>query len=81
MIDEAPAEQEQATRNLVLSVCDLKQHGEAVPEKMLGCSVTIGTRLYLFGGCDTRNTYGELHLLEIEQMKWSELPCTGSTPS
>ena len=36
MIDEAPAEQEEATRNLVLSVCDLKQHGESVPEKMCG---------------------------------------------
>ena len=42
--------------------------------------MTIGTRLYLFGGCDTRNVYGELNLLEIEQMKWSELPCTGDKP-
>ena len=45
MMDDT-AEHEHAVRNLVLSVCDLKQHGDMPPEKCLGQAVTIGTRLY-----------------------------------
>ncbi|CAD7970553.1 unnamed protein product [Amoebophrya sp. A25] len=80
MMDDT-AEQEYATRNLVLSVCDLKQNGECPPERVLGQSVTVGTRMYLHGGCTQRRVFDEVYLLELEQMKWSELPATGTKPS
>ncbi len=57
---------EQRTRNLVLSVCDLKQHGDLPPSGRAGArAVTIGTRLYLIGGADDRQSYGDVYLLEI----------------
>jgi len=37
--------------------------------------------MYLHGGCDDRKAYGDLHLLEIEQMKWTELQTEGPAPS
>jgi Ras-related protein Rab-1A len=33
--------------------------------------------MYLYGGCDEKQAYGDLHLLEIEQMKWTELQTEG----
>eukprot|EP00971_Amphidinium_carterae_P145248 2878176-Amphidinium_carterae.1 len=33
----------------------------------------MATRLYLHGGADDKKAYGDLHLLEIEAMKWTEL--------
>ena len=83
MIDEGNAE-EHLVRNLVLSVCDLKQHGDTPQERLLGQAVTIGTRLYLHGGCAgnaEHDVHGDLHLLELEQMKWSLLPTQGDIPS
>lgn len=44
MMDDV-ADQEHAVRNLVLSVCDLKQNGECPPERVLGQAVTVGTRM------------------------------------
>ena len=46
MMDDGDEGENHAVRNLVLSVCDLKQHGDGPSEKMLGQAVTIGTRLY-----------------------------------
>jgi len=69
------------TRNLVLSVCDLKQHGD-IPNARCGAqTVTMATRMYLHGGCDEKSAYGDLHLLEIEQMKWTQLGTEGQAPS
>eukprot|EP00392_Amoebophrya_sp_AT5.2_P008850 g8878.t1 len=72
---------EHAVRNLVLSVCDLKQNGECPPERVLGQAVTVGTRMYLHGGCTSSRAFDEVYLLELEQMKWSELPASGQKPS
>uniref|UniRef100_A0A7S1B080 Uncharacterized protein n=1 Tax=Noctiluca scintillans TaxID=2966 RepID=A0A7S1B080_NOCSC len=68
-------------RNLVLSVCDLKQHGETPSSRCGAQTVTIATRMYLHGGADEKAAYGDLHLLEIEQMKWSELQAEGAPPA
>lgn len=74
-------EQDHPTRNLVLSVCDLKQHGD-VPNARCGAqTVTMATRMYLHGGCDEKAAYGDLHLLEIELMKWTQLTTEGRAPS
>lgn len=74
-------EQDHPTRNLVLSVCDLKQHGD-VPNARCGAqTVTMATRMYLHGGCDEKSAYGDLHLLEIELMKWTQLNTEGRAPS
>eukprot|EP00913_Durusdinium_trenchii_P003593 g3324.t1 len=48
------------------------------PVRNLVLSVTMNTRMYLHGGCDDKKAYGDLHLLEIEQMKWTELQCEGA---
>jgi len=37
--------------------------------------------MYLHGGCDEKKVHGELHLLEIEQMKWTELETEGRAPA
>lgn len=81
MMDDTQMEQEHLVRNLVLSVCDLKQNGEAPLERLFSQSATIGTRLYLHGGCNSKRMLDDLYLLEMEQMKWSELPATGSKPT
>lgn len=44
-------------------------------------TATMATRMYLHGGADVRQAYGDLHLLEIEHMKWSELQTEGQAPS
>lgn len=77
---EEDREDEHPVRNLVLSVCDLKQHGEVPAARCGAQTVVMATRMYLHGGCDEKQTYGDLHLLEIEHMKWSELPAEGSVP-
>jgi len=78
---EDDQEQEHPVRNLVLSVCDLKQHGE-IPSARCGAQTyTMATRMYLHGGCDEKQIYGDLHLLEIEQMKWSEQQTGGRVPA
>lgn len=79
-MDPDEQELEQPVRNLVLSVCDLKQHGD-IPSSRCGAqAVTMATRMYLHGGCDEKRAYGDLHLLEIEQMKWTELSTEGRAP-
>eukprot|EP00929_Paragymnodinium_shiwhaense_P002572 TRINITY_DN102866_c0_g1_i1.p1 TRINITY_DN102866_c0_g1~~TRINITY_DN102866_c0_g1_i1.p1 ORF type:complete len:586 (-),score=150.25 TRINITY_DN102866_c0_g1_i1:267-2024(-) len=78
---EDDQEHEHPVRNLVLSVCDLKQHGDAPASRCGSQTVTIATRMYLHGGCDEKQAYGDLHLLEIEQMKWTELQTEGRAPS
>eukprot|EP00439_Symbiodinium_sp_Y106_P035765 s1201_g4.t1 len=88
---EDDQENEHPVRNLVLSVCDLKQHGDIPTARCAaqtayalakpGPSVTMNTRMYLHGGCDDKKAYGNLHLLEIEQMKWTELQCEGAMGS
>lgn len=77
---EEDQEQELPVRNLVLSVCDLKQHGDIPAARCGAQTVTMGTRMYLNGGCDEKQAYGDLHLLEIEQMKWTELQTEGRAP-
>jgi len=78
---EDEQEQDHPTRNLVLSVCDLKQHGD-VPSARCGAqTVTMATRMYLHGGCDEKGVYNDLHLLEIELMKWTLLNTEGTAPS
>jgi|EP00927_Polykrikos_kofoidii_P077508 Ras-related protein Rab-1A len=74
-------EHEHPVRNLVLSVCDLKQHGDAPAPRCGSQTVTMATRMYLHGGCDEKHSYGDLHLLEIEQMKWTELQTEGQAPA
>jgi len=78
---EDDQENEHPVRNLVLSVCDLKQHGDVPAARCGSQTVTMNTRMYLHGGCDDKKAYGDLHLLEIEQMKWTELQCEGSAPT
>lgn len=73
-------EQEHQVRNLVLSVCDLRQHGDIPAARCGAQAVTIGTRMYLHGGADEKQCFGDLHLLEIEQMKWTELTTDGTPP-
>eukprot|EP00933_Yihiella_yeosuensis_P026774 TRINITY_DN20809_c0_g1_i1.p1 TRINITY_DN20809_c0_g1~~TRINITY_DN20809_c0_g1_i1.p1 ORF type:complete len:612 (+),score=120.43 TRINITY_DN20809_c0_g1_i1:185-1837(+) len=41
----------------------------------------MATRMYLHGGCDEKQAYSDLHLLEIEQMKWTQLQTEGSAPA
>mmetsp|Transcript_77418 Transcript_77418/g.214045 ORF Transcript_77418/g.214045 Transcript_77418/m.214045 type:complete len:580 (+) Transcript_77418:85-1824(+) len=80
-MDPDEQEYEHPVRNLVLSVCDLKQHGD-IPSSRCGAqAVTMATRMYLHGGCDEKRTFGDLHLLEIEQMKWTELQTDGRAPA
>lgn len=74
---EEDQDNDHPVRNLVLSVCDLKQHGD-IPSSRCGAqTVTMATRMYLHGGCDEKHVFGDLHLLEIEQMKWTELQTEG----
>jgi hypothetical protein len=42
---EDTEENEHQVRNLVLSVCDLKQNGDGPSEKVLAQSCVLGTRL------------------------------------
>mmetsp|Transcript_10254 Transcript_10254/g.29161 ORF Transcript_10254/g.29161 Transcript_10254/m.29161 type:complete len:592 (-) Transcript_10254:298-2073(-) len=79
--DENEQEKEHPVRNLVLSVCDLKQHGDTPLARCGAQSVTLTTRMYLHGGADEKQVYGDLHLLEIEQMRWTELQTNGPAPS
>jgi Ras-related protein Rab-1A len=78
---EDDQEHEHPVRNLVLSVCDLKQHGDTPSARCCAQTVTMATRMYLHGGCDEKQVYGDLHLLEIEQMKWTELQTEGQAPA
>jgi len=77
---EDEQEHEHPVRNLVLSVCDLKQHGDMPSARCGAQTVTMATRMYLHGGCDEKQVFGDLHLLEIEQMKWTELQGEGRPP-
>mmetsp|Transcript_30024 Transcript_30024/g.82397 ORF Transcript_30024/g.82397 Transcript_30024/m.82397 type:complete len:589 (+) Transcript_30024:89-1855(+) len=81
---EEDQEHEHPVRNLVLSVCDLRQHGD-VPAARCGSQTvtmtTTTTRMYMHGGCDENKAYGDLHLLEIEHMKWTELQTEGRAPA
>jgi Ras-related protein Rab-1A len=77
---EEDQEHEHPVRNLVLSVCDLKQHGDIPAARCGAQTVTMATRMYLHGGCDEKKAFGDLHLLEIEQMKWTELVTEGRAP-
>ncbi|EER19562.1 hypothetical protein Pmar_PMAR012543 [Perkinsus marinus ATCC 50983] len=84
MLTTEVSEPELAVRNLVLSVCDLKQHGDTPPARAAARAATLGTRMYLYGGADDKRSFGgngEVHLLEIEQMKWSRLQGTGDLPA
>jgi len=77
---EDDQEPEHPVRNLVLSVCDLKQHGEIPGARCGAQTYTMATRMYLHGGCDEKQVYGDLYLLEIEQMKWTEQETKGQVP-
>mmetsp|Transcript_167440 Transcript_167440/g.407010 ORF Transcript_167440/g.407010 Transcript_167440/m.407010 type:complete len:586 (-) Transcript_167440:187-1944(-) len=79
-MDADEQDYEHPVRNLVLSVCDLKQHGDIPSSRCGSQAVTMATRMYLHGGCDEKRAYGDLHLLEIEQMKWTELQTEGRAP-
>jgi small GTP-binding protein len=71
----------EAVRNLVLSVCDLVQHG-AAPSARAGAAVATHTgRLFLFGGADENKAYADLYVLEFEQMLWVELTPNGAAPA
>mmetsp|Transcript_19340 Transcript_19340/g.44003 ORF Transcript_19340/g.44003 Transcript_19340/m.44003 type:complete len:588 (-) Transcript_19340:50-1813(-) len=78
---EDEQEHDHPVRNLVLSVCDLKQHGDQPSSRCGSQTVTMATRMYLHGGCDEKQVFGDLHLLEIEQMKWTELQTEGRAPA
>mmetsp|Transcript_55313 Transcript_55313/g.140312 ORF Transcript_55313/g.140312 Transcript_55313/m.140312 type:complete len:591 (-) Transcript_55313:243-2015(-) len=78
--DENEQEQDHPVRNLVLSVCDLKQHGDTPLARCGAQTVMLATRMYLHGGCDEKQAFGDLHLLEIEQMRWTELKTSGPSP-
>uniref|UniRef100_A0A0G4FAI6 Uncharacterized protein n=1 Tax=Chromera velia CCMP2878 TaxID=1169474 RepID=A0A0G4FAI6_9ALVE len=72
----------QGVRNLVLSVCDLKQHGDAPAGRVAAQIATVGTRLYLHGGADERQAYADLNMLQIETTSWKEQTTGGfSKPS
>lgn len=93
MQEEEDQEVEHPVRNLVLSVCDLQQkdeHGRQpkrgvdsdCPRERCGAqAVTFGTRIYLHGGCDGNELFGDLNLLQIEHMVWKPLPTTGPAPT
>jgi Ras-related protein Rab-1A len=73
-------EEGEVVRNLVLSVCDLVQHG-AQPVARAGAAVaTHNNRLFLFGGADEKRTYNDMYVLEFEQMLWVELTPSGNPP-
>ncbi|CEL93240.1 unnamed protein product [Vitrella brassicaformis CCMP3155] len=71
------ADETQNVRNLVLSVCDLRQHGDIPTARVASQIVTVGTRLYLHGGADEKAAYGDLHVMEIEKASWKELNVGG----
>eukprot|EP00919_Chromeraceae_sp_WS-2016_P022728 GHVR01053939.1.p1 GENE.GHVR01053939.1~~GHVR01053939.1.p1 ORF type:complete len:596 (+),score=149.85 GHVR01053939.1:71-1858(+) len=73
MPDEGPKN----IRNLVLSVCDLRQQGDVPPQRVAAQCVTVGTRLYLYGGADEKQSYGDLHMLQIETTQWKCLVTGG----
>lgn len=69
------------TRNLVLSVVDLKQAGEAPSPRVGSASVVLQPegclgRLYLFGGCDEKRSFNNMHVLDITgSLTWTEVAC------
>eukprot|EP00922_Rhytidocystis_sp_ex-Travisia-forbesii_P003910 GHVS01005675.1.p1 GENE.GHVS01005675.1~~GHVS01005675.1.p1 ORF type:complete len:617 (+),score=131.99 GHVS01005675.1:66-1916(+) len=74
--------EERTVRNLVLTVCDLKQQGDVPTARVAAQLVTVGTKIYLHGGADDKQGYGDLHLMEIEKASWREMPVGGfSKPS
>ena len=56
-----------------LSWVDVESKRETNPTKTR--SRWVSRRWFICG--DTTKAYGDLHLLEIEQMKWTELHCEG----
>eukprot|EP00742_Colponemidia_sp_Colp-10_P005995 GILJ01006416.1.p1 GENE.GILJ01006416.1~~GILJ01006416.1.p1 ORF type:complete len:649 (-),score=92.42 GILJ01006416.1:463-2349(-) len=75
-------DEEAHARNLVLSLSELKFQGE-VPTPRIGArAVSHHNKIIMFGGMDEKGPLGELHLLEAEKLKWSELAAGGfSKPS
>ena len=67
-------------RSLVLSACDLKQQGQNPLARAAAGSVSLGMRVYVFGGWNEKQVHSDLYVLEIEQMKWVLLDPTGQRP-
>ena len=73
-------EEEVHVRNMVLSACDLKQQGAPPLGRAGAASVSVGTRVFLYGGWNDSQVFAEMYLLEIEQMRWTLLETSGSKP-
>ncbi|KAF8821028.1 Ras family protein [Cardiosporidium cionae] len=71
MEEDAPA------RNLVLSVCELKQNGSAPGSRVCPQLATVNSKIYLFGGADEEQSFDDLYSMEIEKVHWTELVATG----
>eukprot|EP01071_Lankesteria_metandrocarpae_P008692 Lankesteria_metandrocarpae@DN5024_c0_g1_i2.p1 len=70
---------EERTRNLVLSLCDLKTQGEVPSGRVSAQIVTVGTRILLHGGADDKRAYDDLQSLEIEKLLWRNCIVQGFT--
>ena len=52
-------------RSLVLSACDLKQQGNPPSVRGGSASVTLGNRVYAYGGWSEQKVHDDLYVLEI----------------
>ena len=73
-------EEEVHVRNMVLSACDLKQQGSPPLGRAGAACVSVGTRVFLYGGWNESQVFSETYLLEIEQMRWTQIETSGSRP-
>eukprot|EP00914_Ancora_sagittata_P026449 GHVO01052054.1.p1 GENE.GHVO01052054.1~~GHVO01052054.1.p1 ORF type:complete len:591 (-),score=81.28 GHVO01052054.1:172-1923(-) len=64
-------------RNLVLSVCDLKQMGAIPSPRVAAAMVMKGHCLYLHGGAEHKCSYDDLHVMELEKTFWSLVNTSG----
>ncbi|KAF8822001.1 Ras family protein [Cardiosporidium cionae] len=71
MEEDAPA------RNLVLSVCELKQNGSVPVGRVCPQLANVNSKIFLFGGADEEKSFDDLYSMEIEKVNWSALVASG----
>eukprot|EP01053_Blabericola_migrator_P005217 Blabericola_migrator_1__5216@NODE_2688_length_2459_cov_58_704013_g1680_i0_p1_GENE_NODE_2688_length_2459_cov_58_704013_g1680_i0NODE_2688_length_2459_cov_58_704013_g1680_i0_p1_ORF_typecomplete_len591_score54_68Ras/PF00071_22/1_2e48Kelch_3/PF13415_6/1_8e02Kelch_3/PF13415_6/0_0013Kelch_3/PF13415_6/1_1e06Kelch_3/PF13415_6/1_1e13Kelch_3/PF13415_6/0_82Kelch_3/PF13415_6/1_7Kelch_4/PF13418_6/0_16Kelch_4/PF13418_6/0_044Kelch_4/PF13418_6/7_5e09Kelch_4/PF13418_6/0_12Kelch_4/PF13418_6/0_004Kelch_4/PF13418_6/ len=67
-------------RNLVLSLCEVKQRGDIPEPRAGGRMITLGSKCFLSGGFNERATLGGASVLDIESTAWSKLKVDGGHP-
>ncbi|KAI8825653.1 uncharacterized protein EV422DRAFT_491897 [Fimicolochytrium jonesii] len=61
---------------------EIRPKGSGKPPPLRAHTTTVvGSKLYVFGGCDADTCYADLHILDTETLWWTKMRTQGSIPA